>query len=589
MLTFGCGLYFIKPEVKMMKFYSKDAPIIVNYTWLEKHIGPLVPMEVVLKFNNATCDLSTIQKLRLVDEVAWHLKQVDEVGGVISAATFAPSPWLPESRSMVARLQRVVEETTFSQKFDSKGRKQLRDYITTELADDPATGKPVTIDKLELPENVTALLKDNKIATIADLLKIPEGEGTERIPAEIIAPYREKAKAWEKAHGIDLWRISLRVWALGGDKHDGVIDTNDNIDYSVLIKQIQNDVAAILTPRNIIDTADPMGDNIKRAVVIDKLELPEHETLLLKTHGINDMTQLLNIPVGEGTGSLSAEMIAPYREKAEIWEKTHVAELKIDVGVAYTGMVPLVYQTQHELIKGLFKSLILAFVTIAMVFCMVLRNVRAGFLAMVPNVFPVMVVFGFMGCFGILVDVGTMMTASVAMAVAVDNTMHYLTWFGKGINAGLEPRDAALQAYERCATAMTQTTLICGFGLSAFAFSTFTPTQMFGKMMLSILLVSMIGDLIFLPAILTGPFGKYFVKKNPKGKDDSPSQDFSSSGETPWHEQQDEQGFAVSDATDAGGGQIRQSQAAHDTIARPNVLTDPSLLNDHDLAIRHER
>jgi len=535
MLTFGCGLYFIKPEVKMMKFYSKDAPIIVNYTWLEKHIGPLVPMEVVLKFNNATCDLSTIQKIRLVDEVAYHLKDVKEVGGVMSAATFAPSPWPSDSRAMGARIQRSFFETGYSQKFDSKGRKQLRDYITTELANDPETGKPVTIDKLEFPENVTARLKDNKITTIADLLKIPDGEGTERIPAEIIAPYREKAKAWEKSHGIDLWRISLRVWALGGGKGDDTaIDNNDNIDYSVLIEQIQNDVAAILTSENIKAIADPMGDNINSAAATG------HE---------------------------------------------------IKVGVAYTGMVPLVYQTQHELIKGLFSSLLLAFVTIAAVFCMVLRNVRAGFLAMVPNVFPVMIVFGFMGNFGILVDVGTMMTASVAMAVAVDNTMHYLTWFGKGVNSGLKPRDAALKAYERCATAMTQTTLICGFGLSAFAFSTFTPTQMFGKMMLSILLVSLVGDLIFLPAILTGPFGKYFVRKNPKGKgqDDSPVQDLPPSDETSLHGQQDEQNFAASNATHIEGGQILQPQAAHNNVTRPNVLTDHAFQTDEDQAIGSDR
>ncbi len=525
MLLFGIGLYKIKPEVKMMKFYSKDAPIIVNYTWLEKHIGPLVPMEVVLKFENADCKLTTVQRLRLVDEVASHLKSnhVKEVGGVMSAATFAPDSMPSDERGLLARIGRPAKEAAFSKLFDSSGRKMLRDYITTELAGNPE------VEQLGLPENEIAWLKANGVTHIAQLLNIPAGEGTGRVPAEVIEPYREIAKTWEKTHGVDLWRISLRVWALGGNVVDGT--EIDNIDYSVLIDRIKEDVAAILTSDNIREIADPMGDNI-------------------------------NSP---GAAGLDARK---------------------GIDVAYTGMVPLVYQTQHELINGLISSLILAFVTIALVFCFVLRNVRAGFLAMVPNVFPIMIVFGYMGWVGILVDVGTMMTASVAMGVAVDNTMHYLTWFRKGIDAGLKPRVAALQAYERCATAMTEMTVICGLGLSAFAFSTFTPTQMFGKMMLSILLVSMFGDLIFLPSILTGPFGKYFVRKTPAGKGDSEQKESLESESLDQHGGQSGQGYAAASASN-DEGDIRQSQGAHPGVIRPNVLTDHPLSMDSDYTLHH--
>jgi hypothetical protein len=65
-------------------------------------------------------------------------------------------------------------------------------------------------------------------------------------------------------------------------------------------------------------------------------------------------------------------------------------------------------------------------------------------------------------------------------------------------------------AYERCATAMSQTTLIGGLGLAVFAFSTFTPTQRFGMLMLVLLFAALFGDLIFLPAMLTGPLGRFF-------------------------------------------------------------------------------
>jgi len=504
MLALGIGLYKIEAEVKMMKFYSPDAPIIVNYTWLEKHIGPLVPMEVVLKFDNAKCDLSTVQRMRLVNEVAEHLKSnhVSEVGGVMSAATFGPPLDPSDARGLGARVRRQIEETAISKKLDSAARTALRDYITIELAGNPE------IDKLGLSEKETAQLKGSGIAHISQLLAIPVGQGTDRLPADFIAPYREIAKTWEKENGIDLWRISLRVWALGDE--GGV----DNIDYSELIKKIKLDVEEILVQQNIKAIVDPMGDNVNSEAA-----------------------------AGADVGGID---------------------------VVYTGMVPLVYQTQHELIDGLINSLILAFVTIALVFCFVLRNVRAGFLAMVPNVFPIMIVFGYMGWRGILVDVGTMMTASVAMGVAVDNTMHYLTWFRKSIDTGLKPREAALAAYERCATAMTETTIICGCGLAAFAFSTFTPTQMFGKMMLSILIVSMFGDLIFLPAILTGPFGKYFLPKE-SPKDGRPQNNVSDDSDLSIDHKPENQSYAAS-----------QSENSRATVLRPNMMTDQVMVNRAD-------
>ncbi|MBN1852994.1 MAG: hypothetical protein JW829_09735, partial [Pirellulales bacterium] len=51
---------------------------------------------------------------------------------------------------------------------------------------------------------------------------------------------------------------------------------------------------------------------------------------------------------------------------------------------------------------------------------------------------------------------------------------------------------------------------IAGLGLAVFATSTFTPTQQFGYLMITILSMALVGDLLFLPAILSGPIGKVF-------------------------------------------------------------------------------
>ncbi len=198
-----------------------------------------------------------------------------------------------------------------------------------------------------------------------------------------------------------------------------------------------------------------------------------------------------------------------------------------DVATIYTGIVPIVYKAQNQLLRSLVKSIALAFVMIAGVMMLLLRNwrgpvspgnllnVSGGALSMLPNVFPVLIVFGALGHLGRKVDIGSMMTASVAMGVAVDDTIHFLNWYRKGLAQGLRRIDAIRLSYDRVATAMTQTTLIGGLGLSAFALSTFTPTQAFGVLMLFLLVAALVGDLIFLPALLASPLGRFFGKEIP--------------------------------------------------------------------------
>ena len=59
-----------------------------------------------------------------------------------------------------------------------------------------------------------------------------------------------------------------------------------------------------------------------------------------------------------------------------------------------------------------------------------------------------------------------------------------------------------------------QAAAISGLGLSVFALSTFTPTQRFGYLMLTILFAGLVAELIMLPALLAGPLGKYLCPRD---------------------------------------------------------------------------
>jgi len=182
-----------------------------------------------------------------------------------------------------------------------------------------------------------------------------------------------------------------------------------------------------------------------------------------------------------------------------------------DVTPIYTGSAPLVFVAQRELLSGLFKSFCMAFALIAVVMVVLLRNVLAGLIVMLPNVFPALTTFGSMGWMANAVDVGAMMTASVALGIAVDDTLHFLTWFRRSILAGDSRQQAIVLAYQRCAPAMMQTTLIAGLAMMAFFMSSFQPVSQFGLLMFILLVAALVGDLLFLPALLATRMGGLFV------------------------------------------------------------------------------
>jgi predicted RND superfamily exporter protein len=162
------------------------------------------------------------------------------------------------------------------------------------------------------------------------------------------------------------------------------------------------------------------------------------------------------------------------------------------------------------MLRDLYRSLFTATVLVGVAMVLILRNVVAGLLAMLPNLFPIVAVFGFMGWAGLQVDIGTIMTASVALGIAVDDTLHFVTWFRRDVSEGVAPASAVRNSLRHCGKAMLQTTLVCGLGLSVLVLSDFIPTQRFALMMFVLLISALVGDLILLPALLVGPLGSFF-------------------------------------------------------------------------------
>ena len=179
----------------------------------------------------------------------------------------------------------------------------------------------------------------------------------------------------------------------------------------------------------------------------------------------------------------------------------------VDTRHMVTGMVPLFLATQQAIIESLLYSFVLAFALIAVVMMIILRDFWAGLMSMLPNVLPIGIVFGAMSWGDIPVDVGTLITASVALGIAVDGTLHLMTWYRDGVVAGLSHRRAIVRSLEQCGPALWQTSAAIGLSMLVLAPAPLLLISRFGWLMCSLIMTAMLADVVLTPAMLAGPMG----------------------------------------------------------------------------------
>ncbi len=167
-----------------------------------------------------------------------------------------------------------------------------------------------------------------------------------------------------------------------------------------------------------------------------------------------------------------------------------------------TGIMYEFARAEDEIAMGQIRGLVLALGVIAVVLLAALRRPTLAVVALIPNVVPVVMVFGFMGLTGVPLDAGTVIVGSLALGIAVDDTIHLVSAFQSGYERGegtLRSLDAALA---RVAHPMVLTTVSIGLGFGLLGFSEFTVTRNLGLLIAGTMLVCLLADLLLLPALL---------------------------------------------------------------------------------------
>ena len=170
--------------------------------------------------------------------------------------------------------------------------------------------------------------------------------------------------------------------------------------------------------------------------------------------------------------------------------------------VTLTGNMALLSKMLDYVAWAQLKSFALALGVISVILLLVLGSVKAGWVALLPNLFPILTLFGLMGALGIPLDADTLLVAPIIMGLAVDDTIHFMTHFRLEMGKpGATIGQAAARSLHEAGQAVTFTSLILGSGFLVFILSFHNGISNFGIFSAAAIFAALAGDLFFLPAL----------------------------------------------------------------------------------------
>jgi predicted RND superfamily exporter protein len=183
--------------------------------------------------------------------------------------------------------------------------------------------------------------------------------------------------------------------------------------------------------------------------------------------------------------------------------------------ILITGPMVLYNKMLQALFDSQIKSLGIVLIFILSMLSILFRNIRLAFVAVIPNLFSVIVVLGVMGWLKIPLDMMTTTIAAITIGIAIDNAIHYIYRFKREYFQFTGTEDEtyihALTATQNAiGTAMIYTTIVVSLGFGVLAFSEFIPNVLFGLLTALAMIISLFSSLILVPIFLKllNPFRK---------------------------------------------------------------------------------
>ena len=179
-------------------------------------------------------------------------------------------------------------------------------------------------------------------------------------------------------------------------------------------------------------------------------------------------------------------------QSASFWQDT-------PYGIAFNGSYPLFAQMQSSVTETLLFSLGSTFIVLSILLLTVLRSFVLTLGVLGLNLMPVVITLGLLGWLGVPLDLGLAVSFAVILAIAIDDTLHFLFKYRLHRREN-DPIDATLQD---AGAGMLGSSVVLIGAFSLLLLSRFMPNVHFGLSSVIAIATALLVDILFVPALLT--------------------------------------------------------------------------------------
>ncbi len=245
----------------------------------------------------------------------------------------------------------------------------------------------------------------------------------------------------------------------------------------------------------------------------DDEKLVAQELLLFENSGSDDLEDVLDSQFSKARITIKLPWTGAVKAKKVLEHvRARVADTFKEDKTVTTGMIPLLINTFSNAVNSSAKSYLMAFIAITFMMMLILGSVRIGLLSMIPNLTPIILGLLIMYVLNIPLDVFTLLIGSIAIGLAVDDTIHFMHNFRRYYIQSGDSTKAIQQTFFTTGKAMLITTIVLSLGFYSYLFGEMVSVQNFGLLTGSVIVMALLADLLLAPALMIVAAKRGWVK-----------------------------------------------------------------------------
>lgn len=197
---------------------------------------------------------------------------------------------------------------------------------------------------------------------------------------------------------------------------------------------------------------------------------------------------------------IGADTIKAMGLRIDNWIAQNIDEEVIKVNRTGTGVI--IDKNAEYIRRSLLQGLGIAVLIVSVLMAFLFQNWRILLIALVPNMFPLLLAGALIGYLGIELEAGVSIVFAVIFGIAVDDTIHFLSKYKLALNKGMPREEAIKITFVETGKAIVLTSIILFFGFLVMLFSIHPPSVVVGLLISLTLLSALVSDLLLIPVMI---------------------------------------------------------------------------------------